>query len=205
MAPVIRRRVERNPPIAGQNPLLKPATLEEESGRLCSLLGNLPQELYDQILELTLTIDKGPDYGDGSTDGTVTIHEDYKPPAQLQLDKKTRERALKAFYDRTTFDVIKASSPTSIYRRAILVRWFRSLPAKVMLSIARIRYHGMLIYVYTKSGEYDGQKLPGETLRGSINFLLERIKLSDYSKGMTFASDDGQTLSTVLSSAARST
>lgn len=146
------------------------ATTDGDHDRLCELIGNLPQELFDQILELTLTIDKMPGLDD-STDSTVTINEKYRPPAQLQLDRKTRQRALKAFYRRTAFEVFKSTT----HRRAILVRWLRSLPVELAAEIEKIRYHSMLIYVYDAANE-DTRPLPGETYRGLICFLWDNVQ-----------------------------
>lgn len=58
------------------------------SDELTALLRTLPQELFDAVREFVFTADPGE----------RVVEEDYKPPAQLQVDRSTRARFAEAYY-----------------------------------------------------------------------------------------------------------
>ena len=81
----------------------------------------LPRELYDHILDYTLT-----------TPSTITIERAYRPPPQLQIDRATRRIASRALYGPDTTFVISNTR--------LCDQWVRSLSAAAQQSIQNIRY-----------------------------------------------------------------
>jgi hypothetical protein len=100
-------------------------------------LENLPQELYDVIKELTFTLDTVTRFDKTLSKDIdfIRIDEFYRPPAQLHINSKTRNRFRKLFY-RTTF--VFASLQT-------LSRWLRSLSVESMDMLKDVRCVDVLL------------------------------------------------------------
>lgn len=64
-----------------------------ESKTLAELVQDLPAELYNNVLEYTLTIDEDE----------VVIDKNWKPHARLQINRATRAHVAKKFYQDTEF------------------------------------------------------------------------------------------------------
>lgn len=74
-----------------------------------ALVQSLPQELYDEIYDLTFTADDEP----------RVINKDYKPPHLLYVDRASRTKYVKSYYGNGTFMLPPAFGQT----------WARSVPA----------------------------------------------------------------------------
>lgn len=62
---------------------------------LAEFVQDLPAELYNEILDLTLAVD---------TDA-VTLDNNYKPPVQLQIDRFSRKVNARRYYRNTIFTI----------------------------------------------------------------------------------------------------
>ena len=60
---------------------------------LAECVQGLPAELFNYVLDLTLTINAD----------TFTLDNNYKPPVQLQIDRASREEIAETYYGETTF------------------------------------------------------------------------------------------------------
>ncbi|CZT17982.1 uncharacterized protein RCC_03821 [Ramularia collo-cygni] len=116
------------------NSWTNPSTVDLE--QLRGRLNNLPQELYDEIMNFTLVCDAGNDTFPSSTkNGSPIVNaqyidETYRPPVQLAINHKIRQETLKDFYGRTTF---------IFSDHGVLKRWMRSLPIEAMAEIRQAR------------------------------------------------------------------
>lgn len=104
-------------------------TSARDADNLSDHLENLPQELYDQIFNLTLTCDLDYD-PQPDTNWSISIDKSYRPPVQLQLSRVIRERVCSAYYGRTVFKFPGDARDRS--SRIIARMWLDSVPQAVM-------------------------------------------------------------------------
>ncbi|KAK4494241.1 hypothetical protein PRZ48_014539 [Zasmidium cellare] len=86
--------------------------------RLQRNLARIPQELYDEILDLVLT----------PTTSTVTIDKTYKPPPQIHISRATRTIAATRYYSDTAFIIHQGEDHAGGYREDIWLQWLTSPP-----------------------------------------------------------------------------
>jgi hypothetical protein len=102
-------------------------------------LEGLPQELYDQIFELTLECDRNLDLDLESTaTWVVNVDKTYKPPVQLQLCRQIRKRVSEAHYNLTTFsffDPHERFGCAFVSQHRTMRHWLRSLPSDVAAEV----------------------------------------------------------------------
>lgn len=94
---------------------------QTESPQLGQLLQGLPQELYDSIYDYVFTTDAEE----------VSITSDYRPPAQLQVTRASRNLFARTYYREPTFICHKSDDP-------LLLKWLRALPAEHASHLRRI-------------------------------------------------------------------
>ncbi|KAK3721389.1 hypothetical protein LTR37_003265 [Vermiconidia calcicola] len=120
------RRVLPNVDFKGLVVDLERSTINDEDGDRVSDLDKrihaLPQELFEEIRDLTFTCNSG----------TVEIDEDYQPSAQLSLCKASRERFAPSYY---------GPEATFVFRsKYTMFKWLCSLTEGHRRSIGHIHY-----------------------------------------------------------------
>lgn len=101
-------------------------------------LQSLPQEMYDEIFDLTFTFSSNSDSGAGVN--TIMLSASYKPPVQQQVSHQTRRDFIETYYSQATLlvsgwkDVYSQFSGTT---GKWVERWLRSLPKEVIDILTR--------------------------------------------------------------------
>lgn len=126
----------------------------------------LPQELFDQILALTFTINAGP----------VKIDTNYKPPSYLQVCSKSRKELLPHYYGRASWLALGHQLKSEPYKtqtcvsQSLISAWLNSLSEDNLLTIQRscIQEITGLVHAYITpvSSTSDGFMVSCETLLG---------------------------------------
>ncbi|CAK1358008.1 hypothetical protein CB0940_07334 [Cercospora beticola] len=98
----------------------------DESAELDHRIQALPQELQDEILDLTVAIKPT----------TVVIDKSYKPPWQLAIDQALRRKVAQDYYSSTIFVVEDGRAKPPLLRS-----WLTSLPADHTHLVSEIRLH----------------------------------------------------------------
>lgn len=94
-----------------------------------ALLGRLPAELHEQVVQLVFTFDT---YDDPTTITSCTIiDDDYRPPTCLRVDRDTRKMASELYYRNTRFVV-----PNLL----MLEKWVNSLSVLDVSNIRAVHY-----------------------------------------------------------------
>ncbi|CZT19596.1 uncharacterized protein RCC_05447 [Ramularia collo-cygni] len=89
---------------------------------LSAHIKGLPQELQDDIFELTL---------EHLLPGTVIIKNSYKPPMLLQMSRKTRAKFAEKYYSRTTFHVQDPNWDARVFSHqgvTDVTKWIAKMP-----------------------------------------------------------------------------
>ncbi|GIZ41763.1 hypothetical protein CKM354_000505800 [Cercospora kikuchii] len=95
----------------------------DESVGLSERIQDLPQELQDEIFNLTVAIEPAE----------VAINKSYKPPWQLRIDRASRKKMTQQYYSTTIFVAEDVCVPR------ILQSWLNSLPTHHSHLISEIR------------------------------------------------------------------
>ncbi|KAK3721085.1 hypothetical protein LTR37_003375 [Vermiconidia calcicola] len=121
------RRVLPNVNFKGLAVDLERSTINDEDGDGISELDRrihaLPQELFDEIRDLTLFT---------CSSGTVEIDEDYQPPALLSVCKESRKKFAPLYYGRNATFVFRS--------KYTLFQWLYSLSKDHRRSIGHVHY-----------------------------------------------------------------
>jgi hypothetical protein len=101
---------------------------ETNLATLCELVQALPRELYDEIYNLTFT----------ANGGEIHVDKNYKPPAQLHVNRASRELFAKQYYGNTTFHF--ADPGTKVAGKWLGALQWRT--TRVLLGIRSIQIQG---------------------------------------------------------------
>ena len=96
------------------------------SNDLSRRIQNLPQELYDKILDYTVSVDDISE---------IEICRSYKPPAQLRINRVIRDREAANYYANTKFT---CNAWTLDQCAQMLGEWLRSIPVKHVCMIQNV-------------------------------------------------------------------